>query len=65
MLADKCVLVFYGSASQFSWLFCFLPRIKDNPPAKDDLSVDECEHIVVSMIVERVLEISPVWGSYE
>jgi hypothetical protein len=54
-------LSFYFSTTDFRWI----SSVKDNPPAKDGLSVDECEHIVVSMILENILDIAPEWGTYE
>ncbi|GKZ00452.1 hypothetical protein MPSEU_000997700 [Mayamaea pseudoterrestris] len=39
--------------------------IKDNPPNKDGLSVEDCERIVISMILENIFAPHVVWGAYE
>ena len=39
--------------------------VRDNPPSKDGLSVDDCERIIISLIVAGVFELNVVWGAYE
>jgi hypothetical protein len=39
--------------------------VKDNPPAKDGLSVEECERIITSLLLEKVLATNPIWNAYE
>jgi hypothetical protein len=38
--------------------------VKDNPPAKDGLSVEDCERIIVSLLLEKVLSTNPIWNAY-
>jgi hypothetical protein len=62
---DGFAFVWHGSNTLISALVFLRLRIKDNPPAKDNLSTDECEHIVLSMIVERILDIAPFWNAHK
>lgn len=39
--------------------------MQDNPPGKDGLSVDSCERIIISLLLENVLAPNPVWSAYE
>ena len=39
--------------------------VKENPPAKDGLSADDCERIIISLILENIIQPSPVWNAYE
>jgi hypothetical protein len=39
--------------------------VKNNPPAKDGLSLDDCERIITSLLLEKVLATNPVWNAYE
>ena len=38
--------------------------VLDHPPAKDKLSVDECERIIIALLVEQVLCFHIHWTSY-
>jgi hypothetical protein len=40
-------------------------RVKDNPPAKDGLTSDDCERIITSLLLEKVIATNPVWNAYE
>jgi hypothetical protein len=42
-----------------------MDSVKENPPAKDGLSVEDCERIIVSLILEKVFAPKIVWGAYE
>jgi hypothetical protein len=39
--------------------------VKDNPPGKDGLSTDDCERIVTSLLLEKVIATNPKWNAYE
>jgi hypothetical protein len=39
--------------------------VKENPPAKDGLTVEECERIIISLLLENVLATNPIWNAYE
>ena len=39
--------------------------IKDNPPSKDGLSVEDCERIIVALILENVFSPHIVWSAYD
>ena len=39
--------------------------MKSNPPAKDGLTTDDCERIITSLLLEKVLSTNPVWNAYE
>jgi hypothetical protein len=39
--------------------------VKNNPPSKDGLNLDDCERIITSLLLEKVLATNPVWNAYE
>jgi len=51
------------SCRPFSRLLAF--SILDNPPAKDGISLDSCERIIISLLLENVLATNPIWNAYE
>lgn len=48
--------------AQIVWFFF---SVKENPPAKDDLTVTECERIVIMLLVEGILDYYLVFNAYE
>jgi hypothetical protein len=38
--------------------------VQNNPPGKD-LSVSDCEHIVVTLLVNGLIQVNVQWTSYE
>lgn len=39
--------------------------VKDNPPAQDGLTVEVCERIITSLLLEKVIATDPIWNAYE
>jgi hypothetical protein len=39
--------------------------VKDNPPGKDGLSTDDCERIIVALLLEGIVKANPKWTPYE
>jgi hypothetical protein len=48
--------IFYFFLSSFS--------VKNNPPGKD-LSVSDCERIIVALLVAGLIDVSLLWTAYE
>lgn len=45
---------------------CFAdPSVKDNLPGKDDLTAEDCERIIVSLLLEKVFATNPIWNAYK
>lgn len=58
--------------SSFARLACFHDSLREHhnsvqdfPPSTDGLSNEECERIIISMLLESVFEPKVVWGAYE
>jgi hypothetical protein len=39
--------------------------VQDYPPSMNGLTLDECERIIISLLLESVFEPKVVWGPYE
>jgi len=42
-----------------------LDSVKDNTPRKEGLTGDDCERIVVSMLLSNILATDAKWTAYE
>ncbi|GAX11626.1 ATP-dependent DNA helicase Q1 [Fistulifera solaris] len=42
-----------------------LPCVQENPPSKDNLSSDDCERIIIALLLENIIQSEPKWSAYD
>ena len=43
----------------------FVSSVQENPPSKEGLSSDDCERIIISLLLESIIHTDPKWTAYE
>ena len=64
-MVRDAVLVTDPEENAISLLFSFVDSVKDNPPSTDGLKSDDCERILISLLLEGLIEPSIRWTAYE